>query len=112
MAALRQFPASAILVLIAAGLMLVPGLHAAGLAEWEIARTYLYHALFFALIGTVLGLATMNRRPRVPARYHLLTLLLAYLLLPLVLAAPLIAVVPQVGLGGAYFEMLASLTTT
>ena len=54
----------------------------------------------------------MNRQPRVPARYHLLTLLLAYMLLPLVLAAPLVALVPAIGLGGAYFEMLSCLTTT
>ena len=55
----------------------------------------------------------MNRQPRVPARYHLLmTLLLVYLLLPLVLAAPLVALVPGLGLGGAYFEMLSCLTTT
>ena len=43
---------------------------------------------------------------RMPARYHLATLLLAYLLLPLVLAAPLVALVPGLGLGGGYFEML------
>ena len=54
----------------------------------------------------------MNRQPRMPARYHLVTLLLAYLLLPLVLAAPLVALVPGLGLGGGYFEMLACLTTT
>ena len=54
----------------------------------------------------------MNRQPRVPARYHLLTLLLAYLLLPLMLAAPLVALVPGLGLGGGYFEMLSCLTTT
>ena len=37
----------------------------------------------------------MNRRPRNPARYHLLTLLLTFVLLPLVLAAPLVALVPD-----------------
>ncbi len=62
--------------------------------------------MFFGLFGVILGLATMNRRPRVPARYQLLTLLLAYLLLPLVLAAPFVALVPSIGLGGGYFEML------
>ena len=34
------------------------------------------------------------------------------MLLPLVLAAPLVALVPAIGLGGAYFEMLSCLTTT
>ena len=34
------------------------------------------------------------------------------MLLPLVLAAPLVALVPGIGLGGGYFEMLSCLTTT
>ena len=34
------------------------------------------------------------------------------MLLPLVLAAPLVALMPAIGLGGAYFEMLSCLTTT
>jgi trk system potassium uptake protein TrkH len=109
---LRQFPAFVVLILASAGLMLVPALHAARLEIWPAARAFLYHALFFALLAFLLGLATMNRRPRIPARYHLVTLLLAFVLLPLVLAAPLVALVPTIGLGGAYFEMLSCLTTT
>ncbi len=112
MAALRQFPAFAILLLVGSVLMLVPALHAARLENWPIARGFADHALFFALVATILGLATMNRQPRVPARYQLLTLLLAYLLLPLMLAAPFVALVPGIGLGGGYFEMLSCLTTT
>ncbi|MFN7956678.1 MAG: TrkH family potassium uptake protein, partial [bacterium] len=112
MGLLRQFPALVILLLLAALMMLLPALHAAGLENWRIARTFLEGAIFFSVIATMLGLATMNRVPRVPARYHLLTLLLAYLLLPLVLAAPLVALVPGLGLGGGYFEMLSCLTTT
>ena len=90
MAALRQFPAFAVLILIGSGLMLVPALHAAGLRNWPVARGFVDHAVFFALLATILGLATMNRQARVPARYQLLTLLLTYMLLPLVLAAPLV----------------------
>jgi trk system potassium uptake protein TrkH len=112
MALLRQFPAFVILILLAAGLMLAPALFAARLASWEIARVFLYHAAFFTLLGLILGLATMNRAPRASARYHLSTLLLAYLLLPAVLGAPLVALAPGLGLGGAYFEMLSCLTTT
>jgi trk system potassium uptake protein len=109
---LRQFPAFVVLILVSAGLMLVPALHASRLELWPAARTFLYNAVFFALLGVLLGLATMNRRPRIPARYHLVTLLLAFVLLPLVLAAPLVGLVPTIGLGGAYFEMLSCLTTT
>jgi trk system potassium uptake protein TrkH len=112
MATLRQFPAFVILLLISAALMLVPALHATKLGNWEVAREFLYHAIFFLLFGVILGLATMNREPRIPARYFLLTVLFAYILLPLVLAAPLVAVLPGVGIGAGYFEMLSSLTTT
>src|SRR6187200_1749478 len=112
MGLLRQFPALVILLLLGSALMLVPALHAARLENWPVARGFLDHAIYFGLIGAILGLATMNRRPRVPARYHLLTLLLAYLLLPLVLAAPMVHLVPGLGLGGGYFEMLSALTTT
>ena len=109
---LRQFPAFVILLMIGAGLMLLPALHGAQLRQWQLARAFLEHSVFFVLVGIILGLATMNRPVRIPPRYFLLTLLLAYLLLPLMLAAPLVALMPRLGLGGAYFEMLSSLTTT
>lgn len=112
MAVLRQFPILVVLVLVAAGAMLLPALHAARIENWLVARTFLYHAVFFAMMAGILGLATMNHVARGAARYHLLSLLLAYVLLPMVLAAPLVALVPAVGLGGGYFEMLSSLTTT
>ena len=47
MRALRQFPAFAVLVLVAAALMLLPALHAVRLGNWVVARTFLYHAVFF-----------------------------------------------------------------
>ncbi len=112
MARVREFPAFVIVLLIASGLMFVPALHAAGLRNWPVARGFLDHGLFFVLFGIILGLATMNRHPRVPARYHLLSLLLVYILLPLMLATPFVALVPGMGLGGGYFEMLSCLTTT
>ena len=112
MALLRQFPAFVILLLVASALMLVPAMQAVHLRNWPVARGFADHAIFFALFGVILGLATMNRKVRVPARYHLLTLLLTYLLLPLVLAAPLVSLTPGIGLGGGYFEMLSCLTTT
>jgi trk system potassium uptake protein TrkH len=60
----------------------------------------------------ILGLALANRRPRISARYHLTTLLLIYVALPVALAAPVSQLRPEIGFGGAYFEMLSSLTTT
>jgi trk system potassium uptake protein len=108
----REFPAFVVLLLIASALMLVPALQAAQLGGWRIARTFLYHAIFFAIIAVILGLATMNRTPSRAERYQLLTLLVSYVVLPVPLAMPLHALVPSVTFTGAYFEMLSSLTTT
>ena len=41
-----------------------------------------------------------------------MTLLIFYILMPFVLAAPLVVVAPEIGIGGGYFEMLSCLTTT
>lgn len=112
MGRVRDFPAAAILLLIAAGLMLVPSAFAAQTGEWRVARVFLLHGLMFAVFAIILGLATMNRAGRTPTRYHLATLLLAYILMPVVLAAPLVSVVPGIGWRGGYFEMLSCLTTT
>jgi trk system potassium uptake protein len=107
----RSFPAFPALLLAAAALMLIPAIHAAQIGAWRIARTFFYHAIFLAIIATLIGIATVNRRPRRAERYQLLTLLLAYLLLPAALALPLHAST-QVDFAGAYFEMVSSLTTT
>ena len=73
---------------------------------------FLDHALFLGLLGLILGYATMNRVPRRPTSHHLLTILLTFLLIPLALALPVQALVPGLGFGRAYFEMLSCLTTT
>ena len=112
MTTLRQFPALAILTLIASGLMIVPALHAARAGHPEIAKVFLVHGALFAVVGGLVGLALANRRPRHAARYHLTTILLTYLALPVMLATPLAALAPGLGIGRAYFEMLSSLTTT
>lgn len=112
MRTLRQFPAIAILVLIASVMMAVPALHAARGGHGLVARTFLYNGLFFALVAVLVGLATANRQPRNAARYHLATLLAAYAVLPVALGAPLAHLAPGLGYGRAYFEMLSALTTT
>ena len=112
MGRVRDFPASAILLLIASTLMLVPAILAAQTAEWRVARVFLLHGLAFAVLAVILGIATMNRSERRPARYHLATLLLTYILMPVVLAAPMVSIIPGLGWRGGYFEMLSCLTTT
>ncbi len=108
----RRFPAFTRMMLAASAMMLVPSIVGASERDWLVARVFLIHAVFFAILAVILGLATMNRVPRITERYHLTTLFLTYALLPLMLAAPFNAVVPTVTIGTAYFEMLSCLTTT
>ncbi|MER2510135.1 potassium transporter TrkG [Amaricoccus sp.] len=112
MGLLRRFPGFIILLMISSALMAAPALHAARLEDWPTARVFADHALFLLALSVILGLATMNRVPRSVARYHLVTLLLAFALIPVALAAPVEALVPGLSFGRAYFEMLSCLTTT
>jgi trk system potassium uptake protein len=109
---LREFPALVIMLLIVSALMLVPAVQAALDRNWDVARTFLYHGAFFSICGLILGIATMGNRPRVAARYHLVSLLLCYILLPVVLAVPLYESVVTYSFLDMYFEMLSCLTTT
>lgn len=112
MGVFRQFPALVLVVLMAAALMQVAALHAVAAGTWAIARVFFYHGVFFFVLGIIVGLATMNAVPRQAARYHLLTLLMTYVLLPVVLGAPMMVLIPSFDLGAAYFEALSCLTTT
>ena len=112
MGQLRQFPAIVIVLMVVSCAMMLPALHAVSGGNWDIARSFLYHGIFFNMVAVVLGIATMNSRPRMPARYHLLSLLGIYVLLPIVLAAPLASLITQMPFRDLYFEMLSCLTTT
>jgi trk system potassium uptake protein len=109
---LRELPALVILMLMASALMLVPAADAALEQNWDIARTFLYHGTFFGICSLIIGFATMGNRPRVPARYHLMSLLLSYVLLPAILAVPLQSALVTYRFHDLYFEMLSCLTTT
>lgn len=103
-----------VLMLALAGLvMLVPAAHAVALRDHGLARAFLYTGLLVVIFAGFLALATANRRPRNIARNHLVALAVAYLVLPPVLALPLM----QRPAGGAafdaaWFEMLSAFTTT
>jgi trk system potassium uptake protein len=112
MNALRQFPVVIVLLLVASLAMMAPAAHAMATGAWDVARSFLYHGVFFAILGVIFGIATYDSRPRMPARYHLLSLLTAYFLLPIVLAAPLTPVMGGFPFRDLYFEMLSCLTTT
>lgn len=109
---LRQYPLFALVLMIGAFSMFVPALYAAKLGNWPVMQAFLGSMVLILALSVILGLALMNRHPRITARSHLVTVVLVYTVLPGFLALPLLAEVPSLGLVQGYFEMLSSLTTT
>lgn len=103
-----------VLLLGLAGLaMFLPAVHALVLRDHGLARAFFYVGLLVLILAGLLGLARANATPRNVARNHLVSLALAYALLPPVLALPLVQ--PSAGglsFGAASFEMLSAFTTT
>lgn len=93
--------------------MFVPAAHAFVLRDHELARSFVYMALLVLIFSGMLGLARANVQPRNVARNHLISLALAYVILPPVLALPLIQrAAGGAEFGPAMFEMLSAFTTT
>ncbi|MBL9055848.1 MAG: TrkH family potassium uptake protein, partial [Rhodobacteraceae bacterium] len=113
MARLRDTPLLILLMALAGAAMLLPAGHAAILRDHALARAFLYAAMMVAVLCVMLALALAGRRFRPTARGQLATVAAVYLVLPPLLALPLL---PDEGgglrFGDAWFEMLSALTTT
>lgn len=107
-----ELPLFVILMGIGAALMFVPAIHAAQAGLWRDARAFFYCGAGFLVIVAMVGLATANIQRSNQARGHLLSLLAAFTLLPLMLAVPFRESAGDARLIDAYFEMISSLTTT
>src|SRR5699024_4565760 len=109
---LARLPVIAVLIGGLALGMLVPGVGAAIGGAWRVARAFFLAAMvcMFTAAGLALLLRPLSARER--AERELRTLLLAWLLLPCFAALPLILLTPRLGLVGAWFDMVAALTTT
>ncbi len=102
---------STLIGMIALG-MLIPALQAANGRDWEQGRGFFYSAVLCMFAAAALGVLLRPMPARERARRELSTLLLAWVLLPAFAALPLILLTPQIGVLGAWFEMVAALTTT
>lgn len=109
---LRKYPLFVLIMMIGALSMSFPALHAAKLGELRVMQVFLGYELLILIISVTIGLALMNRMPRISARSHLVTIILVYVLLPVFLAMPFAELIPSIGPMQGYFEMLSSLTTT
>jgi len=112
MSAIRRLPFLVILMGVFAFAMLVPMAHAIRLGDYFTARIFLDSAALFFILTGFIAFATANYRPRVTAQSHLMSLMGAFVLLPVMLAYPLTFLVPHSSFFALYFEMLSSLTTT
>ena len=112
MAALKSLPFFVLLMGAGAVAMLIPSLHAWALQDFAIMRTFFYAAVLFSMLTALVALATNGAKPHSAARSQLLTLLLAFSVLPLMFAVPFQEAGRNISFFDAWFEMVSSFTTT
>ncbi len=66
----------------------MPAIYAMAAGDWPAARAFVYSATIALAFTGMVALATGNFRSKRPARGHLLSLLAAFTVLPLLLAVP------------------------
>lgn len=109
---IRRIPVIALLVGLLAALMLVPALQAGIADDWRTGRGFLYSSLFGMLAAATAAVLLRPMKAQDTARYELLNLMVVWVLLSLLASLPLILLSPEIGVSGAWFEMVAALTTT
>ncbi|MEM8631900.1 MAG: TrkH family potassium uptake protein [Pseudomonadota bacterium] len=109
---LLKLPFFVVLIWLAALNMLLPAFHAYMSRDLHEMRAFGYSALLIIVLITMISIALRGYRPNNIPRSHLLTLVAAYIFLPLVFAIPFREALPSTTYFNAYFEMLSSFTTT
>ena len=92
--------------------MFVPAAHATLTRLHEAAQVFLYSGLLVLIVTGMVWIATSTWRPRNVARSQLASLVGAYALMPVIFALPVAQAVPDTSFVNAWFEMVASFTTT
>jgi trk system potassium uptake protein TrkH len=92
--------------------MLLPALYAAAERDWATGRAFLYAALFSGVAAAILALALPAGSDRGTARREITALVALWVVAPAFAALPLALATPWLGPGGAWFEMIAAMTTT
>lgn len=112
LARLWELPLLVLLMGITALSMWLPASHAVILRDHETARAFFYSGFILLVLTTMIGIATVNRRARNPARANLAALVAAYVVLPVLMALPFVQALPDTSWTNAWFEMVSSFTTT
>lgn len=109
---LARLPLMVILAVIGAVAMLIPAGYASALGEDQLATIFASSAGLSLVLIAITALASISPVARDSSRSALLTLFGTYAFLPVMLALPLWAALPDTGLLNAWWEMVSSLTTT
>lgn len=112
LARLWELPLLVLLMGVTALSMWLPATHALILREHETARAFFYSGFILLVLTLMIGIATVNRRARNPARANLVALVASYGVLPVMMALPVVQALPHVPLADAWMEMVSSFTTT
>jgi trk system potassium uptake protein TrkH len=108
----RTLPLFVVMLWISAGAMLVPSAMAVLTEDFATGRRFFYASLMTMIAATLIGIATQGNRGVATERRQLVTLVLSYLLLPLVLAIPMEQAVSATRFINVYLDMVSALTTT
>jgi trk system potassium uptake protein TrkH len=112
MSRLRNVPLMTLLIGVVALSMFVPALYALGLNEHAVGRAFLYSGALFSVLALILGIATMRPAPQLRQNDPFMALLVAFAVLPVVMAFPVVEAVEGIRFFDAWFEMLSCFTTT
>lgn len=108
-----RLPLLLILTILTALLMLLPGLDAFLRSDYSVARAFFYSSLLGLAVIAGIVIARSGRTKDLSSDFNnLLSLVLAYLLLPIYLAVPFYEALGTTTFLNAYLEMVSCLTTT
>lgn len=107
-----RLPFMVILMGIAALSMLPVSFMAVLFDEDHVARVFLYGGVLFFILTALIAIATDSNRGRSVLQSHLLSLVGAWVFMPVMLAVPFYEALQNTSFANAYFEMLSSFTTT
>jgi len=112
MTRILSLPLLVILMGFGAGAMYIPAIYAYIDDDLHVARVFLYGGTLSLILTAMIGIAATPGKSSNLARSHLLALLGAFTVLPLMLAVPFYEGLRTTSFLNAYFEMVSSLTTT
>ncbi|MEM1101911.1 MAG: potassium transporter TrkG [Pseudomonadota bacterium] len=111
-ATLNSLPIIVVLAGISGLMMVAPAAVAANAGDWTSSRAFFQSGVFTCMIALLLAIVTKGLAPRHQVRSQLLALLIAFLVLPFILALPFRTSLGDTSFTNAYFEMVSAMTTT